>query len=138
MGRLVHTGLGSSSLVAHVLHYPPPPHANSFVLGPAVIKHTQRRRRKRRREGTTSRRRESVVYWYSIPVTSTPQWIRSRRRRRRLCRCSVEVTELSTKNNTLSLMRNLCLPWVRLGSPEDFEGVDEVRSQGNSESPLVI
>ena len=31
MGRLVHTGLGSSSLVAHVLHYPPPPHANSFV-----------------------------------------------------------------------------------------------------------
>ena len=37
MGRLVHTGLGSSSLVAHVLQYPPPPHANSFVLGPAVI-----------------------------------------------------------------------------------------------------
>ena len=25
MGRLVHTGLGSSSLVAHVLLYPPPP-----------------------------------------------------------------------------------------------------------------
>jgi hypothetical protein len=25
MGRIVHTGLGSSSLVAHVLHYPPPP-----------------------------------------------------------------------------------------------------------------
>jgi hypothetical protein len=25
LGRLVHTGLGSSSLVAHVLHYPPPP-----------------------------------------------------------------------------------------------------------------
>ena len=25
MGRLVHTGLGSSSLVAHVLHYLPPP-----------------------------------------------------------------------------------------------------------------
>ena len=25
MGRLVHTGLGSPSLVAHVLHYPPPP-----------------------------------------------------------------------------------------------------------------
>jgi hypothetical protein len=25
MGRLVHTGLGSSSLVAHVLPYPPPP-----------------------------------------------------------------------------------------------------------------
>jgi hypothetical protein len=34
MGRLVHTGLGSSSLVAHVRHNPPPPHANSFVLGP--------------------------------------------------------------------------------------------------------
>ncbi len=41
VGRLVHTGLGSSSLVAHILHYPPPPHANSFVLGPAVIKHTR-------------------------------------------------------------------------------------------------
>jgi hypothetical protein len=36
MGRLVHTDLGSSSLVAHVLPYPPPPNANSFVLGPAV------------------------------------------------------------------------------------------------------
>ena len=29
MGRLVHTGLGSSSLVAHVLHFPSP-HVNSF------------------------------------------------------------------------------------------------------------
>jgi hypothetical protein len=29
--------LGSSSLVAHVLHYPPPPNANSFVIGTAVI-----------------------------------------------------------------------------------------------------
>ena len=37
MGRLVHTGLGSSSLVAYVLHYPPPPPANSFVIGTAVI-----------------------------------------------------------------------------------------------------
>jgi hypothetical protein len=37
MGSLVHTGLGSSSLAAHVLPYPPPPHVNSFVLGPAVI-----------------------------------------------------------------------------------------------------
>jgi hypothetical protein len=36
MGRLVHTGLGSSSLVAHVLHHPLP-HANSFVIGTAVI-----------------------------------------------------------------------------------------------------
>jgi hypothetical protein len=43
MGSLVHTGLGSSSLVAHVLPYPPPPHANSFVLGPAVVNtHNQR------------------------------------------------------------------------------------------------
>jgi hypothetical protein len=25
MSRLIHTGLGSSSLIAHVLHYPPPP-----------------------------------------------------------------------------------------------------------------
>jgi hypothetical protein len=39
MIRLIHTGLGSSSLIAHVLHSPPP-HANSFVIGPAVIKHT--------------------------------------------------------------------------------------------------
>jgi hypothetical protein len=37
MNRLVHTGLGSSSLVAHVPQYPPPPHANNFVLGPAII-----------------------------------------------------------------------------------------------------
>jgi hypothetical protein len=37
VGRLVHTGLGSSSLIAHVLQYPPPPPANSFVIGTAVI-----------------------------------------------------------------------------------------------------
>jgi hypothetical protein len=37
MSRLIHTGLGSSSLIAHVLHSPPPPPANSFVIGPAVI-----------------------------------------------------------------------------------------------------
>jgi hypothetical protein len=38
----VHAGLGSSSLVAHVLHYPPPPHANSFIIGTAVINtHTE-------------------------------------------------------------------------------------------------
>jgi len=62
MGRLVHTGLGSSSLVAHVLPprkqlctrscsnkhthtHSPPPHANSFVKGTAVINthtHTSR------------------------------------------------------------------------------------------------
>jgi len=30
------------SLVAHVLLSPPLPHANSFVIGPAVIKHTNR------------------------------------------------------------------------------------------------
>ena len=34
---LIHTVLGSSSLIAHVLHSPPPPPANSFVIGPAVI-----------------------------------------------------------------------------------------------------
>jgi hypothetical protein len=27
----------SSSLIAHVLHYPPPPHAHSFVLGTAGV-----------------------------------------------------------------------------------------------------
>jgi hypothetical protein len=32
-----HTGLGSSSIIAHVVHSPPPPPANSFVIGPAVI-----------------------------------------------------------------------------------------------------
>jgi len=51
MGRLVHSGLGSSSFVAHVFHYPPPPreqlynrycsnkhntHRVSFIIGPAV------------------------------------------------------------------------------------------------------
>jgi len=41
MGRLVHTGLGSSSLVAHVLHFPP--NANIFLVGTAVINtHTPR------------------------------------------------------------------------------------------------
>ena len=49
MGRLVHTGLGSSSLVEHVLHYPPPPHANSFVLGTAVIGRTLRKMRRKQR-----------------------------------------------------------------------------------------
>ena len=43
IGSLVHTVLGLSSLVANVLSYPPPLHANSFVLGPAVInKHTHK------------------------------------------------------------------------------------------------
>jgi hypothetical protein len=37
MSGLIHTGLGLSSLIAHVLHSPPPPPANSFVIGPAVI-----------------------------------------------------------------------------------------------------
>jgi hypothetical protein len=37
MDRLVQTGLCSSSLVAHVLHLSPPPHANSFVIGTEVI-----------------------------------------------------------------------------------------------------
>ena len=37
MSGLIHTGLGSSSLIALVLHSPPPPPANSFVIGPAVI-----------------------------------------------------------------------------------------------------
>jgi len=37
MSGLIHTGLGSSYIIAHVLHSPPPPPANSFVIGPAVI-----------------------------------------------------------------------------------------------------
>jgi len=37
MSGLIHTGLGLSSLIAHVLHSPPPPPANSFIIGPAVI-----------------------------------------------------------------------------------------------------
>jgi len=41
MGRLVHTGLGSSSLIAPVLHYPPP--STRTALGTAVINtHTHR------------------------------------------------------------------------------------------------
>ncbi len=36
-GSHIHTGLGSSSIIAHVVHSPPPPPANSFVIGPAVI-----------------------------------------------------------------------------------------------------
>jgi len=37
MSGLIHTVLGLSSLIAHVLHSPPPPPVNSFVIGPAVI-----------------------------------------------------------------------------------------------------
>jgi hypothetical protein len=38
MGKLVRTCLGSSYLIAqHVLHCPPPPHAHSFIIGPAAI-----------------------------------------------------------------------------------------------------
>jgi hypothetical protein len=37
MGRLVHTGLGSSSLVAHVLHYPPPPTRTAFCNRSSLI-----------------------------------------------------------------------------------------------------
>ena len=37
MGKLVHTCLGSSYLITHVLHCPPPPPAHSFIIGPAVI-----------------------------------------------------------------------------------------------------
>ena len=37
MGKLVHTCLGSSSLISHVLHCPPLPPARSFETGPAVI-----------------------------------------------------------------------------------------------------
>ena len=40
MGRLVHTCLGSSSLIAHVRHCPPSPHANSFIGRTAVINNT--------------------------------------------------------------------------------------------------
>jgi hypothetical protein len=37
MGKLDHTRLGSSYLIAHVLRCPPPPPAHSFIIGPAVI-----------------------------------------------------------------------------------------------------
>jgi hypothetical protein len=37
MGTLVHTCLGSSYLLVHVLHCPPLPPAHRFIVGPAVI-----------------------------------------------------------------------------------------------------
>jgi hypothetical protein len=40
MGRLVHTGLGSSSLVAHVLPYPPPPPCKHLCTRSCSNKHT--------------------------------------------------------------------------------------------------
>jgi hypothetical protein len=40
MGRLVHTGLGSSSLVAHVLPYPPPPPCTHLCTRSCSNKHT--------------------------------------------------------------------------------------------------
>jgi hypothetical protein len=38
--RRLYIDFGSSDLIAHVLHYPPP-HANSFVIGPAVINNSE-------------------------------------------------------------------------------------------------
>jgi hypothetical protein len=40
MGSLVHTGLGSSSLVAHVLPYPPPPPRQQLCTRSCSNKHT--------------------------------------------------------------------------------------------------
>jgi hypothetical protein len=40
MGSLVHTGLGSSSLVAHVLPYPPPPPCKQLCTRSCSNKHT--------------------------------------------------------------------------------------------------
>jgi hypothetical protein len=40
MGSLVHTGLGSSSLVAHVLPYPPPPTRKQLCTRSCSNKHT--------------------------------------------------------------------------------------------------
>ena len=37
LGKLVHTRLSSSYLIAHVLHCPPSPPAHSFIIGTAVI-----------------------------------------------------------------------------------------------------
>jgi hypothetical protein len=42
MGSLGHTGLGSSSLVAHVLPYPPPPPRNQLCTRSCSNKHTHR------------------------------------------------------------------------------------------------
>ena len=72
MGRLVHTGLGSLSLVAHVLHYPPSPHANSFVIGTAAInthtQHTHCSLHTQVRDGQTSPHMPRLVElsWYLI------------------------------------------------------------------------
>jgi hypothetical protein len=43
MDRLVHTGLGSSSLVAHVLHYPPASRGGGQISDDVVIAHGQAR-----------------------------------------------------------------------------------------------
>ena len=84
MGSLVHTGLGSSSLVAHVLPYPLPSHANSFVLGPAVInthtvlqykhKHLSPPPRSLVRDGQTSPHRPRLVVSRSTcpPLSLSP------------------------------------------------------------------
>jgi len=56
MSGLIHTGLGLSSLIAHVLHSPPPPPPNSFIIGPAVINtHTQLQRKKQELEALRQR-----------------------------------------------------------------------------------
>ena len=89
MGRLVHTGLGSSSLVAHVLHSPPPPTRTAFAIGPAVIKHTHNVR-----DGQTSPHRSRLVVSritcppLSSAKTQTPQTSRYVERRREGYACT--------------------------------------------------
>ena len=60
MGRLVRTGLGSSSLVAHVLQYPPPPR-KQLCTRSCSNKHT----RTSLRPGYVPRRAVPCVYYCS-------------------------------------------------------------------------
>jgi hypothetical protein len=63
MGRLVHTVLGSSSLRSTCPPLSSPPHVNSFVIGPAVIKHTvfgETRKKKSQKWAETDRRCAAV------------------------------------------------------------------------------
>jgi hypothetical protein len=126
MGRLVHTGLGSSSLVAHVLPYPPPPHVNIFVLGPAVI-NTHSRRWIHRRESSATRT------WSSASCASSP------RPSARRCGTSNWLISFISEFISTDACNKPCLPtvisdWVR---DNDRATTGSVSASSPSASPML-
>jgi hypothetical protein len=66
IGKLVHTCLGSSYLIAHVLHCPLSPPAHSVVIGPAVNKHTRELLQRERDERERERSLLTINRWLKV------------------------------------------------------------------------